>query len=103
MRPAGWWLRLARQPTSILRIGAPRRRWFLLFTDGSVEAENLDGGPFGLIRLANSLDQALDGPMAAISAEIVCDVTFFKKHEQYEDDVCLVVIEACGGDTPDSW
>ncbi|MEO5713898.1 MAG: SpoIIE family protein phosphatase [Luteolibacter sp.] len=76
---------------------------FLLFTDGSVEAENPDGEAFGLKRLAASLDEALDGPMAAMPAKIVCDVTFFQKRKQYEDDVCLVAIEACGGTTADTW
>lgn len=76
---------------------------FLLFTDGSIEAENPTGEPFGLKRLAASLDEALDGPMAAMPAKIVCDVTFFQKRKQYEDDVCLVAIEACGGDVPESW
>lgn len=76
---------------------------FLLFTDGSVEAENPAGEPFGLNRLATSMDEALDGPMAAMPAKIVCDVTFFQKRKQYEDDVCIVAIEACGGTTTDSW
>ena len=76
---------------------------FLLFTDGSVEAENPAGEPFGLKRLAASMDEALDGPMAAMPAKIVCDVTFFQKRKQYEDDVCIVAIEACGGTTTDSW
>ncbi len=76
---------------------------FLLFTDGSVEAENPDGEPFGLKRLVASMDEALDGPMAAMPAKIVCDVTFFQKRKQYDDDVCLVAIEACGGTMVDSW
>ncbi len=76
---------------------------FLLFTDGSVEAENPDGESFGLKRLAASMDQALDGPMAAMPAKIVCDVTFFQKRKQYDDDVCLVAVEACGSTTTDTW
>ncbi len=67
---------------------------FLLFTDGAVEAENPDGEMFGTARLAASLDEALDGPMAAMPAKIVCDVTAFQKRSQYEDDVCLVAVEA---------
>jgi len=76
---------------------------FLLFTDGSVEAENPEGEAFGLKRLAASLDEALDGPMAAMPAKIVCDVSFFQKRKQYDDDVCLVAVEACGGTTADTW
>ena len=67
---------------------------FLLFTDGAVEAENPAGEIFGLDRLAESFDQALDGPMAAMPAKIVCDVTGFQKRQTYDDDVCLVVVEA---------
>jgi serine phosphatase RsbU (regulator of sigma subunit) len=76
---------------------------FLLFTDGLIEAENPGGEPFGLKRLAASMDEALDGPMAAMPAKLVCDVTYFQKRKGYDDDVCLVAIEACGGTTTDSW
>jgi serine phosphatase RsbU (regulator of sigma subunit) len=67
---------------------------FLLFTDGAVEAENPDGEIFGGERLAASFDQALDGPMAAMPAKIVCDVSAFQKRLNYDDDVCLVAVEA---------
>jgi serine phosphatase RsbU (regulator of sigma subunit) len=67
---------------------------FLLFTDGAVEAENPDGMTFGIERLAASFDQALDGPMAAMPAKIVCDVSAFQKRLNYDDDVCLVAVEA---------
>lgn len=67
---------------------------FLLFTDGVFEAENPDGKPYGLDRLAASLDEALDGPMAAMPAKIVCDVTAFQRRNQNDDDICIVAIEA---------
>lgn len=67
---------------------------FLLFTDGAVEAENPEGEVFGMERLAAIFDQALDGPMAAMPAKIVCDVTAFQKRQVYDDDVCLVAVEA---------
>lgn len=70
---------------------------FLLYTDGAVEAENPVGEAFGVGRLVKSFDQALDGPMAAMPAKIVCDVTAFQKHRRYEDDVCLLAIEAGDG------
>jgi hypothetical protein len=59
--------------------------------------------PFGIKRLAASFAQALDGPMAAMPAKIVCDVSFFQKRKHYADDVCIVAIAACGGGAPDSW
>jgi sigma-B regulation protein RsbU (phosphoserine phosphatase) len=67
---------------------------FLLFTDGAVEAENPAGDNFGIGRLSASLDQALDGPMAAMPAKIVCDITAFQRRRNYDDDVCLVAVEA---------
>lgn len=67
---------------------------FLLFTDGALEAENTSGEPFGIERLIRSFDQALDGPMAAMPAKIVCDVTAFQRRRNYDDDVCLVAVEA---------
>lgn len=70
---------------------------FLLFTDGAVEAENPAGEQFGLDRLGASLDEALDGPMAAMPAKIVCDVVAFQKRHQCDDDICLVAVEAAVG------
>lgn len=67
---------------------------FLLFTDGAIEAENPTGEHFGTARLAASFDEALDGPMAAMPAKIVCDVTAFQRRRNYDDDVCLVAVEA---------
>jgi serine phosphatase RsbU (regulator of sigma subunit) len=67
---------------------------FLLFTDGASEAENPAGEIFGIKRLAASFDQALDGPMAAMPAKIVCDVSAFQRRQAYEDDVCVLVVEA---------
>ena len=67
---------------------------FLLFTDGAFEAENPAGEIFGVKRLAASLDEALDGPMAAMPAKIVCDVSIFQGRQAYEDDVCIVAVEA---------
>ena len=69
---------------------------FLLFTDGVFEAENPAGEVFGMEKLASSFDQALDGPMAAMPAKIICDVSAFQKRKTYDDDVCLVVVEAAG-------
>ena len=67
---------------------------FLLFTDGASEAENPGGEIFGVDRLAASFDQALDGPMAAMPAKIVCDVSAFQRKKACEDDVCIVAVEA---------
>jgi phosphoserine phosphatase RsbU/P len=70
---------------------------FLIFTDGTFEAENPEGEAFGVERLARSFDEALDGPMAAMPAKIVCDVTSFQRRQNYDDDVCIVAVEAVSG------
>jgi len=70
---------------------------FLLFTDGVVEAERPDGTPFGVERLAASFDEALDGPMAAMPAKIVSQVSSFQRRAQYDDDVCIVAVEVAAG------
>jgi serine phosphatase RsbU (regulator of sigma subunit) len=72
---------------------------FLIFTDGAFEAENAEGRIFGVDRLARSFDEALDGPMAAMPAKIVCDVTAFQRRQNYDDDVCIVAVEAVSGKT----
>ncbi len=111
-KPEPLWLASPRQPAlglmpkfafetteSPLQVGDV----FLLFTDGTIEAENPAGEAFGVHRLIESLDAALDGPMAAMPAKIICDVGFFQKRKNYEDDVCIVAIEASGGDAPEFW
>jgi len=73
---------------------------FLLFTDGVIEAERPDGQPFGLNRLVASFDEALDGPMAAMPAKIVGQVSAFQKRAQYDDDVCIVAVEVAVNSPP---
>ncbi len=67
---------------------------FFLHTDGVFEAENPEGEPFGLDRLIMSFDQALDGPIAAMPAQIVRDVVAFQRRNQCDDDICVVAVEA---------
>lgn len=67
---------------------------FLLYTDGLVEAENPSGEMFGTDRLVRAFDDALDGPLAAMPAQIVCLASAFRNSDQYEDDVCVVAVEA---------
>jgi len=74
---------------------------FLLFTDGVVEAENPAGKDFGIQRLISTFDEALDGPLAAMPAKIVCEVAAFQKRKQHDDDVCVVAVEVIPGAIPD--
>ena len=72
----------------------------LLYTDGVVEAENSSGGRFGLPRLLRTFDEALDGPLAAMPAKIVCEVASFQKRRHPDDDVCVVAVEVAAGRVP---
>lgn len=73
---------------------------FLLYTDGVVESENPAGTPFGLPRLLRTFDEALDGPLAAVPAKIVCETASFQKRRHHDDDVCVVAVEVTAGPVP---
>lgn len=73
---------------------------FLLYTDGLVEAEDASGDMFGSERLVRAFDDALDGPLAAMPAQIVCLASAFQEREQYEDDVCVVAVEVSANRVP---
>lgn len=72
---------------------------FLLFTDGAIEAENPEGENFGVERLSGSLAKALSEPLLTAPARIVNEVTAFQLRSNYDDDVCLVVVEAKAAET----
>ena len=75
---------------------------FLLYTDGVVEAENPSGKDFGIQRLITTLDEALDGPLAAMPAKVICEVAAFQKRRHHDDDVCVVAVEVSPGAVPDT-
>ncbi len=66
---------------------------FLLYTDGAVEAEDPDGGEFGLERLKESFAGALAGPLRELPEKIIGRVACHVGTNHYEDDVCLVAVE----------
>jgi sigma-B regulation protein RsbU (phosphoserine phosphatase) len=70
---------------------------FLLYTDGVVEAENPSGKDFGIQRLVATFDEALDGPLAAMPAKVICEVAAFQKRRHHDDDVCVVAVEVSPG------
>ena len=74
---------------------------FLLYTDGVVEAENPSGKDFGIQRLISTFDEALDGPLAAMPAKVVCEVAAFQKRRHHDDDVCVVAVEVIPGLVPE--
>lgn len=75
---------------------------FLLYTDGVVEAENPSGKDFGIQRLITTFDEALDGPLAAMPAKVVCEVAAFQKRRHHDDDVCVVAVEVIPGLVPEA-
>ena len=75
---------------------------FLLYTDGVVEAENPSGKDFGIQRLVTTFDEALDGPLAAMPAKVVCEVAAFQKRRHHDDDVCVVAVEVIPGLVPEA-
>ena len=70
---------------------------FLLYTDGVVEAENPGGKEFGIERLIRTFDEALDGPLAAMPAKVVCEVESHGRRRQQDDDICVVAVEVSPG------
>jgi len=66
-----------------------------------VEAENPSGKDFGIQRLISTFDEALDGPLAAMPAKVVCEVAAFQKRRHHDDDVCVVAVEVIPGLVPE--
>ena len=67
---------------------------FLGYTDGVVEAADATGGLYGEERLSTLLtrSRALSG--AEVSDRLLAEVKAFSGHADFDDDVCLVAIEA---------
>jgi phosphoserine phosphatase RsbU/P len=65
-----------------------------------VEAENPTGKDFGIQRLVSTFDEALDGPLAAMPAKVICEVAAFQKRRHHDDDVCVVAVEVSPGAVP---
>lgn len=102
--PEPMWKKLRRQPALGL-VGKPSYHSheeplragdvFLLYTDGVIEAEDPEGTIFGSERLLAAFREALDGPLTELPSEIVRRAAEFHQSEGYEDDVCVLAIEAC--------
>ena len=66
----------------------------LAFTDGVTEITAPNGELFGEERLQEALRQRLDLPMEDILDQILSEMGAFSATTTFEDDVCLVWIEA---------
>ncbi|MEO6245260.1 MAG: PP2C family protein-serine/threonine phosphatase, partial [Opitutaceae bacterium] len=67
---------------------------FLGYTDGVVEAANSAGTLFGEERLRALLTGARGLSGAELNERLLADVKSFSGHANFDDDVCLVAIEA---------
>ena len=65
----------------------------LLFTDGLFEAENAAGEEFGRKRLFDAVSRRLNSPCDQLLGELIGESQRFSGHEDFTDDVCLVVAD----------
>jgi sigma-B regulation protein RsbU (phosphoserine phosphatase) len=65
----------------------------VLFTDGIFEAMNPAGDEFGTKRLAASLADLADRPLADALDSVVSSVSAFSAGAPFADDLCLVAVE----------
>jgi serine phosphatase RsbU (regulator of sigma subunit) len=66
----------------------------ILFTDGIYEATNGAGDEFGQDRLRRAVERRMDLPAERLFDELLGEVQQFTGDQAFEDDVCLVGIEA---------
>lgn len=66
----------------------------LIYTDGISEVEGANREEFGVERLLNSLRAHLEEPVEAILPALAADAEDFSEGRGFDDDVCLVVVQA---------
>ncbi len=66
----------------------------LLFTDGLYEVFDADDHEYGLERLAPALKQRRNLPVDQLVEGLIDEVRHYSAHVEFEDDVCLVAVEA---------
>ncbi|HLP08187.1 MAG TPA: SpoIIE family protein phosphatase [Opitutaceae bacterium] len=72
----------------------------LCYTDGVLEAANLDGEIFGIERIMEVAAARASAPGEALIESVVDSVRGFSSREQFEDDICLLAIESTGRSCP---
>lgn len=68
-----------------------------LFTDGIYEATNGSGEEFGQERLLGATRRRIRAPAEILFSELLAEVQAFSGNREFEDDVCLVAVEAGQG------
>jgi len=64
----------------------------VMYTDGVIELENVEGEPFGVERLAKCIDEVSDKPSSTVLDTIVEKVQAFTGLDDFPDDFTLLVI-----------
>jgi len=74
--------------------------FIFLFTDGIYEVTNAEGQEFGQERLLQAVRKRIDTPPEQLFSELLAEVQQFSGSHEFEDDVCLVGVEAARLRTP---
>jgi sigma-B regulation protein RsbU (phosphoserine phosphatase) len=65
-----------------------------LFTDGVYEVTDAQGEEFGQVRLLQAVRKRIQIPAEELFVELLAEVQRFSGSQEFEDDVCLVGVEA---------
>lgn len=67
-----------------------------LYTDGIYEVSNAQGQEFGQERLLEAVRRRIQLPAEQLFTELLSEVQKYSGSDEFEDDVCLVGVEAAG-------
>jgi phosphoserine phosphatase RsbU/P len=65
-----------------------------LFTDGIYEVTNADGEEFGQERLLRAVRKGIRRPAEELFGDLLVEAQTFSGRSDFEDDVCLLGVEA---------
>jgi len=68
---------------------------FFIYTDGIIEAPNVQGEPFGLTRLKDVLDENSNAPLADLKTTVLRKLNRYTEKGLDHDDVTLIALEIC--------
>ena len=66
---------------------------FLLYTDGIIEATNVNDEEFGLARLSSTLKENLNRDVTGLTQSVIEAVNHFTGTRALADDICLMAVE----------
>ena len=68
---------------------------FFIYTDGIIEAPNVQGEPFGFTRLKDVLDEDSNAPLADLKTAVFGKLNRYTEKRLNHDDVTLIALEIC--------